>query len=114
VRHIIYGSNNADTFAAFISELKAVMPRCVVVMDNLAVPRAKKVMDLFDGVSFVSMFLPPYSSALNPIERLWAVIKGKWRRAQHREAIALDGACGEDVANETYKRLDELLCKYKH
>jgi transposase len=24
------------------------------------------------------MFLPPYSSELNPIERLWSVLKRKW------------------------------------
>lgn len=26
------------------------------------------------------MFMPPYSCAFNPIERLWAFIKTKWRR----------------------------------
>ncbi|MFN9908437.1 MAG: transposase [bacterium] len=24
------------------------------------------------------MFLPPYSSELNPIERLWQIMKRKW------------------------------------
>jgi transposase len=86
------------------------MPESTVVMDNLAVHRAKKVMELFDN-TFVPMFLPPYSSALNPIERLWAVLKDKWKRTQHREAVALDGASSEDVLKDSYKRLDDLMCK---
>ena len=37
----------------------------------------KKLQKLFDE-NFEQMFLPPYSSQLNPIEILWGVLKRKW------------------------------------
>lgn len=33
------------------------------------------------------MFLPPYSSPLNSIERLWAYIKLKWKKIMIEEEI---------------------------
>lgn len=47
-------------------------------MDNLSVHKAKTVRELFDD-RIKQIFLPPYSCTLNPIERLWALIKNKWR-----------------------------------
>ena len=80
------------------------MPVAVVVLDNLAVHRSRKVAEIFDQ-RFVAMFLPPYSSALNPIERLWAVAKERWRRQQHASAVALDGQDSDTVARDSYERL---------
>jgi transposase len=33
------------------------------------------------------MFLPTYSSQLNPIESVWNVIKHEWRKTQHMHAL---------------------------
>jgi len=33
------------------------------------------------------MFLPTYSSVLNPIEKVWNVIKQKWKSTQHLHAL---------------------------
>lgn len=77
---VIVGSNNAITFSNFISRLKDKSKGpSVVIMDNLSVHKSKVVADLFDTDSFKQLFLPPYSSPLNPIERLWAVIKRSWK-----------------------------------
>ena len=35
-------------------------------------------------------FLPPYSSALNPIERFWALVKGRWKKDISRCRIKYD------------------------
>jgi len=51
----------------------------VVVMDNLTVHKTKAVRELFN-VSFRQMFLPPQSCELNPIEKVWNVVKNDWRR----------------------------------
>lgn len=48
-------------------------------MDNLSIHKAKVVSDLFDEDGFRQVFLPTHSSTLNPIERLWAVIKKQWK-----------------------------------
>jgi transposase len=51
-------------------------------MDNLSVHKAKEIKSQWDA-DFIYQFLPPYSSTLNPIERLWSVIKGQWRKTCH-------------------------------
>ena len=48
-------------------------------MDNLRIHYSKKLDDVYDE-NFKEMFLPTYSSELNPIERLWSIIKRKWVR----------------------------------
>ena len=50
------------------------------LLDNLKVHQAK-ILESAYGANFKEMFLLPYSSELNPIERLWSVLKRKW--AQH-------------------------------
>ena len=84
---IFEGSNNAETFLDFLQRLKL---KCrndpaVIVQDNLSVHRAGAVMQLYDA-TFRHMFLPTYSSVLNPIERVWNVIKQEWRQTQHLHA----------------------------
>lgn len=85
--HIIQGSNNAETFEKFITDLKAMVTwkKTIVVLDNLSVHKAKRVRAHFD-FGFQELYLPPYSCELNPIERLWAVVKGTWRKEQHHYA----------------------------
>ena len=47
---------------------------------NLPIQHAKLLNDFYDS-NFKELFLPPYSSVLNPIERLWSVLKGKWTKS---------------------------------
>ena len=72
---IIAGTNDSDTFADFTNGLVAkVKGSAVIMMDNYSVHKARRVADLYND-RVKQMFLPPYSCALNPIERLWNVIK---------------------------------------
>lgn len=48
--------------------------RVIIVLDNLRIHYAKKLNSIYTN-DFKLMFLPPYSSPLNPIERLWSVLK---------------------------------------
>jgi len=77
---VFQGSNTGDTFAQFVTEmLKKIRGKATVFMDNCMVHHSSKVKDLFtDRVD--QRFLPAYSCALNPIERLWHVIKQQWRK----------------------------------
>ena len=78
---IIVGSNNAHTFCTFLSNLKAkTITKSVVVLDNLTVHKAKIVTDVYTQ-EFKELFLPPYSCTLNPIERLWSLVKTEWRNS---------------------------------
>lgn len=80
---IIIGSNNAQVFASFIKNLKdRSLASTVVYMDNYSVHKAKHVIEHF-GRGFEQRFLPPYSCAMNPIERLWRLIKHHWTKGMH-------------------------------
>jgi hypothetical protein len=60
--------------------VKKIRGEAVVYMDNLSVHYAKRVKDFFNN-RVQQRFLPAYSCTLNPIEHLWLVVKGKWRKA---------------------------------
>ena len=78
-------SNDAQRFNHFLQGLKSQCrgKRVVVVLDNLKIHHAKMLNDVYDS-DFKEMFLPPYSSELNPIERLWSVLKRKWAQNLYR------------------------------
>ena len=72
---ILEQSNNAQNFANFVSELvRKIKGEAYVYMDNLSVHTAAAVKSHFNE-RIQQRFLPPYSCALNPIERLWNVTK---------------------------------------
>ena len=78
-------SNNTDTFHPFILKLKEKCAdrRCIVVMDNLTVHKSKLISEVFSD-DFQQKFLPPQSCKLNPIEKVWNILKMKWRKTSIR------------------------------
>lgn len=77
---ILRGSNNTDAFVEFTQELiKKIKGDAAVYMDNYSVHYSKRVKEFFND-RVQQRFLPPYSCALNPIEKLWLVAKGRWRK----------------------------------
>lgn len=77
---VFSGCNNLSRFLHFLATLlRRVPPGSVVVMDNLSIHKSLKVRELFPEDRLLA-YLPPFSCALNPIERLWAVLKQEWRR----------------------------------
>jgi transposase len=65
---------NTDTFQIFVNELaKAFTASCnILLLDHGAFHKAK-ALALADNL--ITLFLPPYSPELNPIERLWRDLK---------------------------------------
>ena len=49
--------------------------RHVVIMDNVAFHKVCGVKDAIESVGAKLIYLPPYSSDLNPIEQMWSKIK---------------------------------------
>jgi transposase len=74
-------SNNASHFQHFLIGLKNKCSgrRVIMVLDNLRIHHAKMLTGIYDE-TFKEMFLPTYSSPLNPIEVLWSVVKRKWTK----------------------------------
>jgi len=52
----------------------------VLVMDNHKAHRSKGLKDLCDHYNVTMAFLPSNSSQLNPVERLWSLVKGQWAK----------------------------------
>jgi len=55
-------------------DVKLERPRNIIICDNATWHKKKSL----DWGSFEPVFLPPYSPDLNPIERLWLLIKAEW------------------------------------
>lgn len=70
--------NDTDIFQVFLDnankDLKLARKRNLIVCDNATWHKVKKLR--WGG--FEPVFLPPYSPDLNPIERLWLLIKAEW------------------------------------
>ena len=83
---VFLGSNTVDSFLPFNQQLKKINPfeKRIVVMDNLSVHHSRIVTKEFDNPWFHYQFLPPQSCELNPIERIWNIVKGEWRRNSYR------------------------------
>jgi transposase len=105
---VFSGSNKKETFKRFISHLKA---KCqglyvVVIMDNLSVHNAKIVEEEFER-HFEKRLLPTYSCALNPIERIWRVVKQTWRKTVHLYCMQQDSV--EDRLQAARQRILQIV-----
>ena len=117
--HTFASSNTQDTFLPFLFKLrqKCWGHRTVVVMDNLQVHKTKAVKDAFNA-GFQQKFLPPQSCELNPIEKVWNIIKGQWRKRSYlilennrstddkvRDAVDMIQGLAEAVDQEVMKKV---------
>jgi transposase len=70
--------SDADVFQVFLNhanqDLTLTRSRNIIILDNATWHRAKRI----DWGRFEPVFLPPYSPDLNPIERLWLLMKADW------------------------------------
>ncbi len=82
--HVFQGSNNSYSFLKFIQDLKAKFEDNLTyeVMDNLSVHHSNLISKEFN-LRFIVKFLPTYSCELNPIEKVWNLLKMKWTRTAH-------------------------------
>lgn len=91
-----FSHNDTEVFQCFLDEANKAnssqRPRQVLIMDNASWHKNKSL----KWGRFEPMYLPPYSPDMNPIERLWLVIKAEWFK---------DHVC------KTREELVERLCK---
>jgi transposase len=74
---MIKGAMKGEDFLAFIQEdlVPNLRPRQVVIMDNLTAHKVKGIEQAITQAGAEVLYLPPYSPDVNPIERLWSVLK---------------------------------------
>lgn len=93
---IIEGSANAAAFEEYVEEILApsLTAGQIVMMDNLAAHKGKKVVDLIQARGCQVLFLPGYSPDFSPIEETFSKLKAYLRRigARTREAL-LEAIC---------------------
>ena len=97
---IVNGTNDKHTFAEFIQGLVGrIRGDAVVYMDNFSAHYSAKVKEAFND-RVMQRFLPAYSCTLNPIEKLWLLVKEKWRRAMLEHTHDLeDDECMDILRN---------------
>lgn len=74
---------NGDTFYDFLRgtlipemcPFDGFNPRSILIMDNCSIHRIQEVTDLLNHAGILTLFLPPYSPDLNPIELTFSYIK---------------------------------------
>jgi transposase len=73
----------------------------VVVIDNLSAHKAPAVREWIEKAGAEVLYLPPYSSDLNPIEKAWAKLKQLLRAAKARTTETLEQAITEALPHIT-------------
>jgi transposase len=91
---IIEGAANATAFEQYVEEILApsLTSGQIVIMDNLAAQKSKKVLDLIEARGCQVLFLPGYSPDFSPIEETFSKVKAHLRRAGARTREALQEA----------------------
>ncbi len=73
-----FSHSDTEIFQIFLNhanrDIKFERPRNLLILDNASWHKSKSL----DWGEFEPIFLPPYSPDLNPIERLWLVMKDEW------------------------------------
>ena len=92
-------SSRRSRFLAYVEQALAptLRPGDIVVMDNLSSHKGTAIRRAIRAAGAKLFFLPPYSPDLNPIEQVFAKLKGLLRKAAERTVEA------------TWKRIGTLL-----
>lgn len=93
---VLDGAINGAAFRAYVEQVLTpeLRPGDVVIMDNLGSHLVAGVREAIEGAEARLLYLPPYSPDLNPIENVFAKLKGLLRRAAERTAEGLWTAIG--------------------
>jgi len=100
---IIEGSANAIAFEQYIEEIlvPSLTAGQIVIMDNLAAHKGKKIEDLIQARGCQLLFLPGYSPDFSPIEEAFSKVKTHLRRVGARTREALQEAIGQVLLTVT-------------
>ena len=92
----VEGPTTKSVFEAYLERELApsLCPGQMVVMDNLSSHKGSRVRELVEARGCESLYLPPYSPDLNPIEEAFAKLKALIRKARSRTREALLEAMG--------------------
>lgn len=96
----VEGGTTGAVFERFVTQalLPVVQPGQVVVWDNLAAHKQRRVREALEAKGCRVVFLPPYSPEFNPIEEAWSKVKALLRKLAARTVETLHAAIDEAIA----------------
>ena len=99
----VEAATDGDVFLAFLDQVLCPKLRAghVVVMDNLSAHKVDGVRERIEACGASLLYLPPYSSDLNPIEKAWSKLKARLRALAARAMPALEQATAEALRTIT-------------
>lgn len=90
------GHCNTTVFELYVEQV--LVPKLetgmIVVSDNASFHKSMRIKNLIESVGAKLIYLPPYSTDLNPIEHYWHKIKTAIRKMMRDTKIVLDEAMG--------------------
>ena len=91
------GPINGERFLAYVEQflVPTLKPGDIVILDNLGSHKGKAVRKAIRAVGARLVFLPKYSPDLNPIEQVFAKLKGFLRKAAARSYDAVSNAAAD-------------------
>jgi transposase len=94
---VLDGPINGERFQIYVEKVlvQALQPGDIVLIDNLGSHKAKAVRHAIRAVGARLLFLPKYSPDLNPIEQVFAKLKGQLRKAEARTVEDVCAAIGQ-------------------
>ncbi len=94
------GPINGERFRAYVEQflVPALKPDDIVVADNLGSHKGKAVRRAIKSAGARLLFLPKYSPDLNPIEQVFAKLKGFVRKAAPRTFDAVSDTLADALA----------------
>ena len=98
---------NAETTIETFKKIEAAYPeanKIHIILDNAASHKAKMVKEHLETSKINLVYLPPYSPNLNPIERLWRLLRDEVLSNTFFESYS-------DFTNECKKFFEKLLYK---
>ena len=103
---------NAVTFREFLMSISTISGEIHMVLDNAKYHHASLLKEFLDANTHIILeFLPPYSPGLNPIERVWKIVKSKSTHNRHFPSIGdLTWAVTEQFA--VYAKPNSALRKF--
>jgi transposase len=83
---VFEGAMNGPAFTTYVSEVLAptLCQGDIVVLDNLSAHQVCEARAAIEARGASMLFLPPYSSDMNPIELAWSKVKAALRKAKAR------------------------------
>jgi len=111
---LIYNISKKKDTKAFLKHLKKVREKekrewIIMILDNASIHKTKKVKEYCEENRIIMVYLPPYSSEYNYIEKIWKMIKREFGKIYEKYKDikrGIKGAIERLRYNKRFKRID--------